>query len=311
MKKFCGSVQQNKTACFACLHEPTHESAFHADCEGTGEAKKFCGSVNERLYVGLYDTSTRGCGSEGALPATDAVGYNKPSLYVYDVGSDGSLTKLSEVSAGLNVSWVTSGDKGQADSIYAVSEVCLYNKSKTGTVGAFKITKEGLNFINRIPTGGQGPVYAEPSPIIQGEKGARNLLVAMYPEGSVGVLTAEANGAISPGGPPTSQGEPGKTATHEARLLPVPTFVNGNSYALVPALALDKVSRLPVKKLFQIRTTTTITTLRVITITNFYLLPGGHLPLPGYWLSRTRLTESTTILAAAKWLRAEAHCVPP
>jgi 6-phosphogluconolactonase (cycloisomerase 2 family) len=191
-----------------------------------------------KLYVSLYDTSTRGCGSEGALPADDAAGYSKKSLYIYDIGSDGKLTKLSEVAAGLNVSWVT---KGQEDSIYAVSEVCLYNGSKTGTIGAFKIKKDGASFINRIPTGGQGPVFAERSPIEKNAKGSRNLLVANYAEGSVSILTAEANGAISPGGPSSSQGKPGKTATHEARLLPAATFVDGNSYLLVPALALDKV----------------------------------------------------------------------
>jgi hypothetical protein len=113
-----------------------------------------CASVADarRLYVSIYNTQMpTSCPATAASP--DGKGYTETSLYIYDLNTDGSLTKVSEVAAGLNVSWIAHRPAGTdpncagpncalPEMIYAVSETCLYNGAPSGSVSAYQVVAD-------------------------------------------------------------------------------------------------------------------------------------------------------------------------
>jgi 6-phosphogluconolactonase len=76
--------------------------------------------------------------------------------------------------------------------IYSVNAISDYQGRSSGSVSAFSIdTKTGkLLFINAQPSGGTGPCY------LALDKSGKNLLVANYKSGSVGVLPVGRNGQL-------------------------------------------------------------------------------------------------------------------
>ncbi len=107
-------------------------------------------------------------------------------IYVYRFyAATGKMAYLNEIDGVDNPSYLTvSGDNKH---VYAVNE-----NDKNGEVSAFGFdAKQGkLTFINKQPSGGDGPCY------IAEDKSQKNVFIANYGSGSLGVLPVKSDGSL-------------------------------------------------------------------------------------------------------------------
>jgi 6-phosphogluconolactonase len=106
-------------------------------------------------------------------------------IHVYNFnGNAGDFTLRSKISGEDRPSFVISSRDGKY--VYSLNEV------KNGNVSAFKFNRDSgkLEFINRIPTGGDSPCYAAV------DKTNKFLFVGHYGSGSISVLTINADGSL-------------------------------------------------------------------------------------------------------------------
>lgn len=131
------------------------------------------------MLVGLYNTSTY-----SGHPAETST-YSSPSIFTYNLGSDGTLSPLGSqggAPAGLNVSWVTRHPKH--DLLYAVNEVNEFNGTETGSITTLRLDSRTGKIVvtGRVSTHAAGPVFATV------DSTGRWLLVANYVGGMLTVL---------------------------------------------------------------------------------------------------------------------------
>jgi len=111
------------------------------------------------VLVGLYNASyasSMGCESP-VVPLPASTG---PTVLVYELqGSE--LILHDSFDAGPNPSWIVKHP--HLDVIYALNEVCNYGNSMTGSVTALQKTNDGFVMLNRVSSGGGGPVFASVS----------------------------------------------------------------------------------------------------------------------------------------------------
>lgn len=106
-------------------------------------------------------------------------------IYRYALTSEGKLKKIGLVAITENPSFLAlSPDKKY---VLAVNEVANEN---TGFVSYYALEKDSLVFINKSSSGGKNPCYV-------GVTENRNVLVANYNGGSIGLLNLNKDGKLS------------------------------------------------------------------------------------------------------------------
>ena len=172
------------------------------------------------VLVGLYNTST------WSGHPIETASYTLPSVFTYNLRSDGTLSPIGRASAGLNVSWLTRHPKHD-DLLYAVNEVNEYNGSKTGSVTTLRLdgATGTIAVAGRAATHAAGPVFTTV------DSTGRWLLVANYVGGVLTVLPIEADGTV---GADAADAQFQGAGSHSV-------YTKNSGFVLAPVLGADKV----------------------------------------------------------------------
>ena len=172
------------------------------------------------VYVGTY---TRGTKSKG--------------IYVYRLDlASGVLTPVGTAAGAENPSFLAIRPDGRF--LYSVSETGKFQGQPSGAVAAFAIdARTGqLRLLNQQPSAGSGPCH------LVVDRWGKNVLVANYGSGSVGVLPIQQDGRLAP--PSSAIQHQGSSAHPQRQRGPHAHSVNldpANRFAFVADLGLDKV----------------------------------------------------------------------
>ncbi|OWP62195.1 hypothetical protein CDA63_15355 [Hymenobacter amundsenii] len=114
------------------------------------------------------------------------------SIFLYRLGTDGTLTQLRAEKAGVNPSFITLDARHQH--LYAANEVGQFEGAASGFVSTFSINQQTgqLTPQGRQASGGADPCYVSLSP------DNRAALVANYTGGSVALLPLAPDGQLGP-----------------------------------------------------------------------------------------------------------------
>jgi 6-phosphogluconolactonase len=140
------------------------------------------------VYVGTYtDWELFG------PPRRNPPGERSQGIYVFRFDPEtGKLSQRQLAAATDNPTYVTFAPSGKT--LYAVNEVYRFHGEATGAVSAFSIdaTSGRLAFVNQVAAHGTGTCHATV------DATGRNLLLANFGSGSVGIFPVEPNGALRP-----------------------------------------------------------------------------------------------------------------
>ena len=171
------------------------------------------------VYIGTY---TRG---------------DSKGIYIYDMDTKtGMLTPAGNAPLVSNPSFLTIAPDHKH--LYACNEVDDFDAAHEGAVSAFAIDAKtgGLTLLNQQPSAGGGPCF-----VSMDSKG-KNVLVANYGSGSVGVLPVGADGKLMP--PSDKKQHEGKGTDPARQEGPHAHSINldpANHFAFAADLGLDKV----------------------------------------------------------------------
>jgi len=136
------------------------------------------------LLVGTYTNM----GSNSALPPKDSTGSKGIYVYKFDV-TTGRASFLSHTEGVVNPSFL--GIAPDRQHVYAATETRTTN---AGSLSAFSLDRSAgaLQFINKVPSGGDNPVY------VSVHRSGRWVAIANYTGGSLSVFPIGAGGAVLP-----------------------------------------------------------------------------------------------------------------
>jgi 6-phosphogluconolactonase len=136
------------------------------------------------LLVGTYTNM----GSNSALPPKDSTGSKGIYVYKFDV-TTGRASFLSHTEGVVNPSFLAIAPDRQH--VYAATETRTTN---AGSLSAFSLDRSAgaLQFINKVPSGGDNPVY------VSVHRSGRWVAIANYTGGSLSVFPTGAGGAVLP-----------------------------------------------------------------------------------------------------------------
>ena len=158
-------------------------------------------------------------------------------IYIYDMDTKtGMLTPAGNAPLVSNPSFLTIAPDHKH--LYACNEVDDFDAAHEGAVSAFAIDAKtgGLTLLNQQPSAGGGPCF-----VSMDSKG-KNVLVANYGSGSVGVLPVGADGKLMP--PSDKKQHEGKGTDPARQEGPHAHSINldpANHFAFAADLGLDKV----------------------------------------------------------------------
>lgn len=155
-------------------------------------------------------------------------------IYVYSFNSQTGAVKQVSIATGVdNPSYLAiAPDKKH---VYSVNEVGI---ERTGSVSAFAFDNATgqLQFLNKQPSGGEGPCY------INTDSAGTHVLVGNYAGGSLSVLPVQADGKV--GAPLQTVQHTGSSVNKNRQEKPhvhCVEFSKDNQYLYVPDLGIDKV----------------------------------------------------------------------
>jgi 6-phosphogluconolactonase len=155
-------------------------------------------------------------------------------IYVYSFNSQTGAVKPVSIATGVdNPSYLAiAPDKKH---VYSVNEVGV---ERTGSVSAFAFDNATgqLQFLNKQPSGGEGPCY------INTDSAGTHVLVGNYAGGSLSVLPVQADGKV--GAPLQTVQHTGSSVNKSRQEKPhvhCVEFSKDNQYLYVPDLGIDKV----------------------------------------------------------------------
>ncbi len=123
---------------------------------------------NTSFYVGTY---TNG---------------NSKGIYKYQINTEGKLKEIGLMATTINPTFLAKSKNNKL--LFAVGET---DEAGTGFIKSFKITKDSLIEISKEKSGGAGPCFVAVD--------SRNyILTANYGGGNIGLLKADALGALKP-----------------------------------------------------------------------------------------------------------------
>jgi 6-phosphogluconolactonase len=136
------------------------------------------------LLVGTYTNM----GSTSHTPPKDSTGSKGIYVYRWDAAT-GQGTLLSHTTGVVNPSFLDIAPDGQH--VYAATET---RTTGMGSISAFSLDRESgtLRFINKVPGGGDNPVY------VAIHRSGRWVALANYTGGSLSVFPIRADGALLP-----------------------------------------------------------------------------------------------------------------
>jgi 6-phosphogluconolactonase len=136
------------------------------------------------LLVGTYTNM----GSTSPAPPKDSTGSKGIYVYRWDAAT-GQGTLLSHTTGVVNPSFLDIAPDGQH--VYAATET---RTTGMGSISAFSLDRESgtLRFINKVPGGGDNPVY------VAIHRSGRWVALANYTGGSLSVFPIRADGAVLP-----------------------------------------------------------------------------------------------------------------
>ena len=136
------------------------------------------------LLVGTYTNM----GSTNSTPPTDSTGSKGIYVYRWDAAT-GQGTLLSHTTGVVNPSFLDIAPDGQH--VYAATET---RTTGMGSISAFSLDRGSgtLRFINKVPGGGDNPVY------VAIHRSGRWVALANYTGGSLSVFPIRADGALLP-----------------------------------------------------------------------------------------------------------------
>ena len=136
------------------------------------------------LLVGTYTNM----GSSSSTPPQDSTGSKGIYVYRWDAAT-GQATLLSHTTGVVNPSFLEIAPDGQH--VYAATET---RTAGAGSLSAFLLDRGSgtLRFINKVPSGGDNPVY------VAVNRSGRWVALANYTGGSLSVFPIRADGALLP-----------------------------------------------------------------------------------------------------------------
>jgi 6-phosphogluconolactonase len=136
------------------------------------------------LLVGTYTNM----GSASSAPPKDSTGSKGIYVYRWDAAT-GQATLLSHTTGVVNPSFLDIAPDGQH--VYAATET---RTTGAGSISAFSLDRGSgtLRFINKVPAGGDNPVY------VAVHRSGRWVALANYTGGSLSVFPIKADGSLLP-----------------------------------------------------------------------------------------------------------------
>src|ERR1700754_3529828 len=144
-------------------------------------------AVHAQSYYLLVGTYTN-MGSNNLTPPKDSTGSKGIYVYRWDAAT-GQATLLSHTTGVVNPSFLEIAPDGQH--VYAATET---RTTGAGSISAFLLDRGSgtLQFINKVPGGGDNPVY------VAVHRSGRWVALANYSGGSLSVFPIRADGALLP-----------------------------------------------------------------------------------------------------------------
>src|ERR1700754_4617617 len=144
-------------------------------------------AVHAQSYYLLVGTYTN-MGSNNLTPPKDSTGSKGIYVYRWDAAT-GQATLLSHTTGVVNPSFLEIAPDGQH--VYAATET---RTTGAGSISAFLLDRGSgtLQFINKVPGGGDNPVY------VAVHRSGRWVALANYTGGSLSVFPIRADGALLP-----------------------------------------------------------------------------------------------------------------
>lgn len=199
-------------------------------------------TAKQRLNARLQTTPTKRTEKKSKMDkmivyiGTYTQGASK-GIYIYDMDTKtGTLTPAGHSPLVSNPSFLTIAPDHKH--LYACNEVDDFDAAHEGAVSAFAIDAKtgGLTLLNQQPSAGGGPCF------VSMDARGKNVLVANYGSGSVGVLPVGADGKLMP--PSAKQQHEGKGTDPARQEGPHAHSINldpANHFAFAADLGLDKV----------------------------------------------------------------------
>ena len=144
-------------------------------------------AVHAQSYYLLVGTYTN-MGSSSSAPPRDSTGSKGIYVYRWETAT-GQATLLSHTTDVVNPSFLDISPDGQH--VYAATET---RTAGAGSISAFSLDRESgtLRFINKVPSGGDNPVY------VAVHRSGRWVALANYTGGSLSVFPIKGDGALLP-----------------------------------------------------------------------------------------------------------------